>query len=143
MKCLNCGADIGKNHKFCNPDCRTSFVLTNAMEMHPPKFKVCQNPACGKPLNHIETIVTREGEVRRHYRYDKKFCNRECYNAFQSENMMGKISNFQIFLKKEEEKHKREKERKQRLQVLHKKAMEEIAEFSDPLAMFANVYQGE
>lgn len=77
--CLNCGRQISKKQKTCSHECSLIVRKKKSEDKKPPQFDVCQNPRCGKKLDHW---VTYSGKAS--YQPGKKYCCKECCSAHKS-----------------------------------------------------------
>lgn len=77
--CLNCGRQISKKQKTCSHECSLIIRKKKSEEKHPVLFEVCQNPKCGKKLNHW---IIYSGKAS--FQPGKKYCGRECCSVHKS-----------------------------------------------------------
>lgn len=91
--CRVCGREIAKGRKYCCNECRFIGKNNEIVLKHPVKYTHCQNPECGKKLNHWIIVNRKSGNNHRKYHYDKKYCDMKCSARHKSINMTGKESN--------------------------------------------------
>lgn len=77
--CLNCGRQISKKQKTCSHECSLVIRKKRSEENKPKRYLVCQNPACGKELNHW---VIYSGKAQ--YHPEMKYCDKYCAAAHKS-----------------------------------------------------------
>ena len=83
--CLNCGRQISTKQKTCSNECSLVIRKKKSEDKNPPEFLVCQNPNCGKKLDHW---VTYNG--KKSYQPGKKYCSRDCCAEHKSIIQTGK-----------------------------------------------------
>ena len=83
--CLNCGRQISKKQKTCSHECSLVIRKKKSENKKPPEFLVCQNPKCGKKLDHWMTYSGKKS-----YQPGKKYCSRECCSIHKSIVQTGK-----------------------------------------------------
>jgi hypothetical protein len=91
MQCLNCGKELVERKKYCTKQCQMEHHTKKTEIEKPPKYTHCQNPACGKPLEHWLVI----NGHRRYFR-NRMCCDTACRAGWMSATMQGKLGNFAL-----------------------------------------------
>lgn len=99
MLCKWCGKELHNRKYFCDRDCRMHWSRRNTENKHPFKHTHCQNPECGKELNHWK-LTKNCGRMEMRCFPNMKCCDMKCESKRKSLLMKGKKSNFQLFPKK-------------------------------------------
>lgn len=90
MKCLWCGRELKGQRKFCCRECLLASHKVETEKAKPPKYTHCQNPECGKELNHWVKFPSRKGSM---YVQNLECCDMACQARKKSIVMKGKDGN--------------------------------------------------
>ena len=88
--CQNCGRQIKSNTKYCCETCRFTHHRKTAELTNPPDFTHCQNPGCGKELDHWIKTTRKNGDVFFKYYSKQKYCDRKCSGDHKKIYMVGR-----------------------------------------------------
>ena len=77
--CVNCGRPIKNREKTCSDTCKKAFNKKAVEEKHPIDFTHCQNPKCGKKIEHWVLYGKKWKFV-----HNRKYCSIVCANEHRS-----------------------------------------------------------